>query len=247
MFGFSGVALWNQLFARYTSYLRAARLATIKTGILTPYLVHTPAWLKWLYPSFCWQMPAAEKKIYLSFDDGPHPDVTPFVLDQLARYQAKASFFCIGKNVEMEPLIYGRIKKEGHSIGNHTYSHKNGWKTDNKTYLADVQQAHRIIDSNLFRPPYGRITRFQAACVREILGARTQIIMWTLLSADFDQQLSGEQCLEHVVRYARPGSIIVMHDSQKAWPRLQYALPRMLQYFDQKGWEMAAIAANVEK
>lgn len=217
------------------------------TGILAPYLVHTPAWLKSIYSSYRWQMPTKGNKIYLTFDDGPHPTVTPFVLDELQKFQAKASFFCIGKNVEAHPAIFERIRNEKHAVGNHTYSHKNGWKTDNASYLADVKKAHEIIGSRLFRPPYGRITRFQAKCINELIGENTQIIMWTLLSADFDLNISGEQCLENLLRYSRPGSIIVMHDSQKAWPRLEYCLPRILQYFDQKGWEMAALPENVEK
>jgi peptidoglycan/xylan/chitin deacetylase (PgdA/CDA1 family) len=192
-------------------------------------------------------MPRQEKAVYLSFDDGPHTEVTPFVLDQLKKFNAQASFFCIGKNVQQYPEILTRILEEGHSVGNHTQHHVNGWKTSFSAYLDDVRAAKEHISSSLFRPPYGRITRQQAKAVKELLGNNSRIVMWDVLSADFDINLSGEQCLHYVVRYARPGSIIVMHDSAKAWPRLEYMLPRLLQFFHDKGYDMKAIRENVEK
>lgn len=192
-------------------------------------------------------MPGQERRIYLTFDDGPHETVTPFVLDELAKYNARASFFCIGKNVDAHPRIYERILHEGHTVGNHTQTHRNGWKTGNADYLLDVKNAHERLHTPLFRPPYGRITRFQAAEVKKILGPLAKIIMWDVLSADFDEKISGEQCLENVLRYVRPGSIVVMHDSVKAWPRLSYALPRMLTFFQDKGWVLEALPTDVEK
>ena len=132
------------------------------------YFVRTPWWVsKWLYPVYIWRMPADEKKIYLSFDDGPHPEATVFALDQLKQYQAKATFFCIGKNVAEYPDIYKRILLEGHATGNHTHDHLNGWKSKDATYFENIATASRYIDSTLFRPPYGRITRFQAKYARE--------------------------------------------------------------------------------
>jgi peptidoglycan/xylan/chitin deacetylase (PgdA/CDA1 family) len=211
------------------------------------YLIKTPWWLRQLYPALLWHMPRQEKAVYLSFDDGPHTEVTPFVLDQLKKFNAQASFFCIGKNVQQYPEILTRILEEGHSVGNHTQHHVNGWKTSFSAYLDDVRAAKEHISSSLFRPPYGRITRRQAKAVKEMLGKDSRIVMWDVLSADFDINLSGEQCLHYVVRYARPGSIIVMHDSAKAWPRLEYMLPRMLQFFHDKGYDMKAIRENVEK
>lgn len=205
------------------------------------YLIKTPWWLRRLYPGLLWHMSREEKAIYLSFDDGPHPEVTPFVLDQLKRFNARASFFWIGKNVQQHPEIVARIVEEGHSLGNHTQHHLNGWKTSFSAYLDDVRAAKEHISSSLFRPPYGRITRQQAKAVKELLGNKSRIVMWDVLSADFDINLSGEQCLHYVVRYARPGSIIVMHDSAKAWPRLEYMLPRLLQFFHDKGYDMKAI------
>lgn len=205
------------------------------------YFINTPWWLKQVYSGYRWNMPGGGNDIYLTFDDGPHATATPFVLDELKAVGAKASFFCIGKNVVDHPEIYQRIINEGHAVGNHTQHHLNGWKTENESYLRDIKVASQHISSPLFRPPYGRITRFQAKQIRQMLGPASQIIMWDVLSADFDENLSGEQCLQNVVRYTKPGSIIVMHDSQKAWNRLHYALPRMLRFFGEKGFRLAPL------
>jgi peptidoglycan/xylan/chitin deacetylase (PgdA/CDA1 family) len=204
------------------------------------YFVRTPWWLKKWYPGLVWDMPVREKILYLSFDDGPHPEVTPFVLDELKKYNAKATFFCIGKNVLAQPQVYKRIFTEGHRVGNHTQDHLNGWKVKDKDYLANIQQAAKIIDSHLFRPPYGRISAFQSACLRgEPL--HYQIIMWGVLSADFDRSLSPEKCARHVVRNARPGSIVVFHDSEKAFDRLRVSLPKTLEHFSGLGWRFEVI------
>lgn len=205
------------------------------------YLIKTPWWLKKVYPTYRWSLPASGNEIYLTFDDGPHPEITSFVLDELKRVDAKASFFCIGNNVVKYPEMYQRILDEGHAVGNHTHNHLNGWKTNPKEYLNDIKTATQHIDSNLFRPPYGRITRFQAGQVREWLGSSSQIIMWDVLSADFDEGINGEKCLGNVIRFTKPGSIVVMHDSQKAWNRLHYFLPRVLNYFREKNFEMKAL------
>lgn len=180
-------------------------------------------------------MPAIEKRIYLSFDDGPHPQATPFVLDTLKQYNAKASFFCIGKNVQTFPEIYKRILLEGHAVGNHTHNHLNGWKTNDAGYFDNIKQAAQYIDSGMFRPPYGRITRFQAKHIQQKLGL--QIIMWSVLSGDFDINISPTKCLQNVKRNAENGSIIVFHDSEKALERMRYALPELLNYFGNRGYE----------
>jgi len=192
-----------------------------------------------LYPSFTWQMPENDRNIYLSFDDGPHPEVTSFVLDQLNDYNAKASFFCIGDNIIKYPQVYERIVNEGHTIGNHTQNHLNGWKSPTTKYLENVAAAANYIDSNLFRPPYGKIKRFQAKQLQENLGLK--IIMWSVLSGDFDQQILPEKCLQNVLLNTRPGSIVVFHDSEKAWKRLVYALPKVLEYFTEKGYSFEKI------
>lgn len=198
------------------------------------YLVKTPWWLKKLYPGCTWQMPAGEKKLYLSFDDGPHPLATPFVLNELKKYQAKATFFCIGKNVLEQPVIYRQIIEEGHQVGNHTFNHLNGWKTADGTYLENVSKAKKYIDSNLFRPPYGKATKFQLRVISS--GQQLLPVMWTVLSGDFDPALTKENCLSNVLRHSGDGSIIVCHDSEKAFDKLQYVLPRVLEFFSEKGF-----------
>ena len=130
------------------------------------YPVKTPFFIKKLYPRYTWTLPVTGKALFLTFDDGPHPLVTPFVLEELAKWKARATFFCIGKNVRAHFDTYRRLIEEGHRVGNHTFNHLDGWKTDDRTYLADVREAARIIDSTLFRPPYGRITRFQQRLLR---------------------------------------------------------------------------------
>lgn len=198
------------------------------------YPVRTPALFRLIYPSLEWRGNAADKTIYLTFDDGPHPVATPFVLDLLKQYNIKATFFCIGKNVQRYPQVYQRILAEGHQIGNHTQDHNNGWKTSKEDYLNNIFTAAQLIDTNLFRPPYGRITRAQIKAVQQQFAYR--IIMWDVLSGDFDTALTPEQCWQQVKSATCPGSIIVFHDSEKAWPRLQVALPKTIEYFLEKGY-----------
>jgi peptidoglycan/xylan/chitin deacetylase (PgdA/CDA1 family) len=195
-----------------------------------------------LYRKLVWRMPTDDKPaVYLTFDDGPHPIATPFVLDTLKGYNAKATFFCIGKNVDEQPEIYRNIQEQGHTIGNHTQNHLNGWKTDNDNYIKNVDIAARKIKSNLFRPPYGRITRGQIKALRN----KPYIIyMWDVLSGDFDTNLTPEQCLKNVLNNIEPGSIIVFHDSEKAWPRMCYALPEVLKYCTEKNWQLRSLPNN---
>jgi len=186
-------------------------------------------------------MPAGgEKLLYLSFDDGPHPAATPFVLDELKRYDARATFFCIGKNVQEYPQLYRRLLLDGHRVGNHTYDHLDGWRTDDKKYLENIRVAARWIDSDLFRPPYGKITRWQSSLLRDA-PFNYKIVMWEVLSADFDKALSPERCARNVQRRARPGSIVVFHDSEKAFERLRIALPAVLMHFSAMGYRFEAI------
>ncbi len=205
------------------------------------YLLQTPKLLRAMAPSFAeWEMPAdaAQPAVYLTFDDGPHPTATPFALEQLARYGAQATFFCVGKNVVEYPELYDQILAAGHSTGNHTHNHLKGWRTNTKTYIEDTLSAARFINSKLFRPPYGRIKRMQATRLHE---AGYRLIMWSLLSGDFDTGLSPQRCLENVVFNLKPGHIVVLHDSTKAWDRMSYVLPRVLEHCKKNGWALKAL------
>lgn len=205
------------------------------------YIVTTPWWLKLGFPKgLTWNLPTKEKVIYFTFDDGPHPDVTTFVLDELKKFNAKATFFCIGKNVQQHTDIYKRILLEGHRAGNHTQNHLNGWRTDETTWLNDVKQAAQWIDSDLFRPPYGKVNRICAKVLQQA-AQPFRIIMWNVLSADFDVSKTGNQCFENVIKNGKEGSIVVFHDSEKAFPRLKEALPKSLEHFANQGFQFKSI------
>ncbi len=205
------------------------------------YLTSTPWWLKSIFPGgLTWKGNPDGNTLYLTFDDGPHPEITGFVLDQLAAVNMKGTFFCIGENVERFPETFEWIKQEGHCVGNHTQTHPDGWKMPTNDYLNEVKQADCIIKSRLFRPPYGKITKDQSLAIKqEIPGMR--IIMWTGVTGDFDTTRSGGWCAKVAVRFARPGNIIVFHDSEKAWPRLKVALPEVLRYMADNGLKSAAL------
>ncbi len=209
------------------------------------YFVKTPWLIKKVYSFYTWSIPTKEKALYLTFDDGPHPEITPFVLKELKKYDALATFFCIGKNVLAFPDTYKIVLDEGHSVGNHTQNHLNGWKTPNDAYLKDIAEAANYIDSNLFRPPYGKITMFQAKNLRAAMkGRKAKVIMWDVLSADFDDAITAEQSLQFVVLRASSGSIIVFHDSEKAFQKLQYILPKILYHFSKKGFQFLSLETN---
>ncbi|ACU02883.1 polysaccharide deacetylase family protein [Pedobacter heparinus] len=204
------------------------------------YLVKSPLLLKWYYPKLTWNKNRDQKVIYLTFDDGPIPDVTAFVLKTLKNFDAKATFFCIGDNIVKHPDIFEQIKRAGHQIGNHTFNHLKGWITEDQYYLDNFRQCQELTGTSLFRPPYGRIKKSQASGIRALM-PEMQLIMWDVLSGDFDTGLSPQKCYQNVIRHTRNGSIIVFHDSLKAFDRLEYALPRCLQYFKEKGFEFALL------
>ena len=199
------------------------------------YLVKTPFWLRFIYPSLVWRKLNDSNKIYITFDDGPIPIVTDFVINTLKMYEASATFFCIGDNIRKHPEVFQRLKDEGHSIGNHTYNHLRGWATNDDIYLDNIRKCNSLVQSDLLRPPYGRIKKSQISRVREAF-PDMQIIMWDVLSGDFDQKLSPEKCLQNVIKHTRPGAIIVFHDSLKAFDRLEYVLPRALKFWKEKGY-----------
>mgnify|MGYP003578897253 CR=1 FL=1 len=206
------------------------------------YFIKTPSWVRLLFPRYLWRVATERKEVYLTFDDGPHPQITPWVLEELDKYKAKATFFCVGNNVATYNAVYQRILFEGHAVGNHTHTHKNGWKTDADTYLKDVAEAAAYIDSALFRPPYGKISRRQAKGMAGAMSKQNaRIVMWDVLSADFDQSISSEKCLQNVLKNTTAGSVIVFHDSEKAAAHLQFALPKVLKYLSRKGYRFARL------
>lgn len=201
------------------------------------YLTKTSSLVKSMYRDYWWQLPVERDTVYLTFDDGPHPEITPWVLDQLKEFDARATFFCLGKNVLTHPAIFQRIKDEGHAVGNHTQSHLNGWSFNNYKYARNVLEADQLIQSPLFRPPFGKIKRSQA----KLLSGRFHIVMWDVLPWDFKKNITPQRCLDNITGHTEPGSIVVLHDSDKAWRNLSFALPKALEYFREKGYTVAAL------
>lgn len=202
--------------------------------------MQAPLLLQKLFPSITWRIPDSKNSLYLTFDDGPIPVVTPWVLETLDKYNAKATFFCIGQNVKRYPEIYREIISRGHQTGNHTHRHLNGWNVKNKNYFADVSECSNYVHSTLFRPPYGKIKPSQ---IRE-LKKNYQLVMWDVLSQDYDEKRTAGQCSASVIRESKPGSIIVFHDSIKAESRLRGSLPTVLEHFIKKGFEFTRLESS---
>ncbi len=194
---------------------------------------HISGLMKRMYPNVIWDMKNTGKNIYLTFDDGPTPDVTEEVLAILKKYDALATFFCLGRNIERNHEVYQKIIQQGHTTGNHTYSHLKGWKSDNNEYYKDIEIAKHYIDSNLFRPPYGQIRRSQIKHLKDSY----KIIMWEVMSHDYEKRLSKNLSLKAILRHSKEGSIVVFHDSEKAIKKLRYILPRFLEHFSEKGYK----------
>jgi len=210
------------------------------------FLVRPPEIIIRMMPRVTWGFYGELRKVFLTFDDGPTPDVTPWVLEHLKEFNAKATFFCLGRNVDHSPDIYSQILSEGHSVGNHTYSHLKGYGTRNQQYFDDIELARNLIDSELFRPPYGRILSAQ---ITEII-KNYRIIMWDVLSYDYNRRVSGDTIVRNVKLNVRSGSIIVFHDSAKGRKNLYHALPKVLKFLSDEGYEMLAIPmkrVDVEK
>jgi peptidoglycan/xylan/chitin deacetylase (PgdA/CDA1 family) len=191
-----------------------------------------PSWLKKLLPSLTWEGQGEDNTVYLTFDDGPHPEITPWVIDQLKQYNMKATFFCVGDNARKFPETIDQIKQGGHQLGNHTMHHIKGWNTSTEDYIKDIEACQQYVPSDLFRPPYGRISREQIKQLKQ----KFRIIMWTILSCDFDKKLNQEKALRGLINKTRKGSIIVFHDSVKAENNLRFLLPNYLQFLNQKGY-----------
>ena len=212
--------------------------------------VKTNMFIKLLFPKYVWDIPNHENKVYLTFDDGPTPEITEWVLDQLQLYDAKATFFCIGNNIEKNPEIFQKIINENHAFGNHTFNHLMGWKTDTNEYVENtrrcslfIREKGKVISDKedtfeLFRPPYGKIKTSQSRALRR-LGYK--IIMWDVLSRDFDRTIAPEECLKNVLKNVETGSIIVFHDSIKAAQNLKYVLPKTLAFLKERGFVCAKI------
>ena len=195
--------------------------------------------IKKIFPNYLWDIPNNENKVYLTFDDGPTPEITIWTLEQLKKHNAKATFFCIGKNIEKNPEIFKKVTEQGHTIGNHTFNHLKGWKTSTKDYVDNSKLCQSFIShlpspiSLLFRPPYGKIKPSQSKVLRK-LGYK--IVMWDVLSEDYNRNISPEKCVENVLKNVQSGSIILFHDSVKAFPNLEYALPKTLEFLKEKGF-----------
>lgn len=201
------------------------------------YFIKTPNLVKRIFPNQLWSVPSVDKTVYLTFDDGPTPGVTRWILNLLKKYDAKATFFLVGNNVQKYPRLTNLITEEGHSIGNHTFNHLNGWQTDNGQYLKDIYKCRNLIPSNLFRPPYGKITRAQSRRLSDYY----KVVMWDVLSGDFDKTLDKDKVVENVINNTVDGSVIVFHDSFKAREKMQYALPKVLEYFTNLGYRFEAL------
>ncbi len=207
------------------------------------YLRKNPRILQHMISDVTWRVDCTDHNLYLSFDDGPIPEVTPWVMDILQEYHAKATFFCVGQNIERHPGIFQQLIDKGHTIGNHTYNHLSGWNSKNIDYLRNVRKGEQISGSRLFRPPYGRLNLFQANFIKK----HYKIVLWDVLSGDFDPFLSAEACYQNVIQNARKGSIIVFHDSLKSSEKLNIVLPRVLEYFTKKGYTFKALDPSIVK
>ena len=201
------------------------------------YFINAPFFLRWYYAKVSFNKSRKERKVYLTFDDGPIPEVTPFILDTLAEHQIKATFFCVGDNIKKNPTIFERILAEGHQVGNHTYNHLRGWDTEDAIYLDNIAKCQQLTQTALFRPPYARAKKSQL----NVLHDQYEIVFWDVLSGDFDTQITPEKCYQNVMNHVKNGSIIVFHDNIKAIPRVSYALPRAITYLKEKGYDFGVL------
>jgi peptidoglycan/xylan/chitin deacetylase (PgdA/CDA1 family) len=213
------------------------------TKLRVSLFVKPPGWIRKFSAKMIWRVPVDEPVLYLTFDDGPVAGLTEWILESLNQFGAKATFFCVGENVRKNPELFAKILDGGHAVGNHTYSHLNSYRTRLSIYIKDVHRAHKEIGSRLFRPPYGRISLLAA----RILNRHYSIILWDVLSMDYDRELEPRMVMYNVVSKARPGSIIVFHDNIKARENLQYALPRVLDHYSRAGYRFLPLDEKLLK
>lgn len=217
------------------------------------YWVKTNAFIRRIFSNYIWLLPNNDKKVYLTFDDGPIPEITEWILEELQMHNAKATFFCIGKNVEANPELFEKIIAQGHSIGNHTHNHLNGWKSNTTEYLENFQNCEQTLAKfsaklnyalpKFFRPPYGKIKKSQAKIIKN---KGYKIIMWDIVSGDFDCKISKEKCLNNIIKNIEAGSIIVFHDSLKAYKNLKYALPKVLAYLQENNFNCVQLDTDIK-
>lgn len=203
-----------------------------------PRLYHMPGWVQKVFPGWTWRKTANKKTIYLTFDDGPSPEVTQWILDTLKAYEAKATFFCVGANAESYPRLLNQMVEEGHRLGNHTYHHLDAWRVTASHYVNNVQEADLLIQSALFRPPYGKIT---PSLGRQLKYEGFQVVMWNILTYDFDGKVDTDKALRKIVKKTRPGSIVVFHDHPKALPQLKQMLPAYLNKLRENGYQFSLL------
>ena len=198
--------------------------------------VTTPKFIQALFPSLVWRKETLDKEIWLTFDDGPTPEVTPWILSVLKKENVKATFFLVGQQIEEFPELVGAIIKDGHKIANHSYSHKNGWLTNKEKYLEDIDNCQELMPNNkLFRPPYGKITKAQIAVLKE----KYKVILWDVLSYDFKQNTSPKKVQENIIQNTTSGSIIVMHNNQMSFKNLEPILEKTIQQLRAKGYNFS--------
>ncbi|RPD95856.1 polysaccharide deacetylase family protein [Aureibaculum marinum] len=215
---------------------------------MNSYFTRIPYWIKAIFPNQIWSLPNTNKEIYLTFDDGPTPEITEWILKTLEQYNAKATFFCVGNNIKKHPTLFNNIIKNNHNVGNHTFNHEKGWKTNNNNYLNSILKTEELIRTlfcqtlpkkneqqltKLFRPPYGKIKRSQT---KSLIKKNYKIVMWSVLSWDFDKSINSETCLNNVIKNTQSGDIVVFHDNEKAFDKLKVVLPKTLEHFSKKGY-----------
>ena len=204
------------------------------SNVFRKWFVRPPHLLRMAFQGTFWRVPTKERVVYLTFDDGPIPEVTPWVIERLKEEEMVATFFCVGDNIRKHPQVFQLLQSSGMAIGNHTFGHIRGWKTNKKDYLSDLDRFDSLFSTGLFRPPHGQLTHGLLKALRK---RYQKVVMWDILTHDYDARFSAKAVVDNALSYTRPGSIIVFHDSLKAWPRLKEALPLVLKQLKAQGYK----------